>query len=73
MKTKSFDCVEMKRQAQKKLMQEYESRKDEFESYADFINSTAESDPLVVVFRKKHGNLGSVSKRKLAYSKTVTA
>ncbi len=35
-------------------MQEYESRKEEFESYVDFLNSTASSDPLVMAFRKKH-------------------
>ena len=54
MKMKFFDCVEMKRQAQAKLMREYESRKEEFESYVDFLNSTARTDPLVVAFRKKH-------------------
>jgi hypothetical protein len=54
MKKKVFDCVEMKRQAQVKLMQEYESRKEEFESYVDFLNSTASSDPLVMAFRNKH-------------------
>jgi len=32
MKIKFFDCVEMKRQAQAKLLLEYESRKEEFES-----------------------------------------
>ncbi len=54
MKMKVFDCVEMKGQAQAKLMQEYESRKEEFESYVDFLNSTARTDPLVLAFRKKH-------------------
>ncbi len=54
MKKKVFDCVEMKRQAQAKLMQEYESRKEEFESYVDFLNSTARTDPLVMAFRKKY-------------------
>ena len=54
MKMKFFDCVEMKSQAQAKLMREYESRKEEFESYVDFLNSTARTDPLVVAFRKKH-------------------
>ncbi len=56
MKMKFFDCVEMKRQAQAKLMREYESRKEEFESYVDFLNSTAKTDPLVVAFRKNTPN-----------------
>ena len=38
-KTKTFDCVEMKRRAQEKLLAEYESRRDEFDSYAHFIEA----------------------------------
>ncbi|MBL7133202.1 MAG: hypothetical protein ISS78_03815 [Phycisphaerae bacterium] len=38
-KTKTFDCVQMKRQAQEKLLAEYESRKDEFDCYSQFIES----------------------------------
>ena len=71
MKTKTFDCVEMKRQAQARLMQEYESRKGEFESYVDFINSTANTDPFVAALRKKHGIVSSARKR--IHSKTVSA
>ena len=37
---KTFDCVEMKDRIQQKLREEYESRKSEFDSYADFINAT---------------------------------
>ena len=69
MRTKTFDCVEMKRQAQERLMKEYETRKGEFESYVDFINSTANSDPLVLAFRKKHGSMTPAKKRKQAYLK----
>lgn len=36
---KTFDCVEMKRRAQEELMAEYEQRKHEFSSIADFINA----------------------------------
>jgi len=42
---KTFDCVEMKRQAQAKLMAEYQSRRGEFDSFGDFIRKTAEADP----------------------------
>lgn len=42
-KTKTFDCVEMKRQAQEKLLAEYESRKDEFDSYAQFLTARSQS------------------------------
>ena len=39
---KTFDCVEMKRKSQEHLFQEYESRKDEFGSYPDFLRAKAE-------------------------------
>jgi hypothetical protein len=51
-KTKAFDCVEMKKKAQIKLMQEYEKRKNEFKSYVEFINAIAETDPKIAAFRK---------------------
>ena len=41
-KTKTFDCVEMKKHIQQELREEYEARKTEFSSYADFINATAD-------------------------------
>ena len=41
-KPKSHDCVEMKNRIQKRLREEYEARRAEFSSYADFINATAE-------------------------------
>ena len=73
MRTKTFDCVEMKRQAQERLIQEYESRKGDFESYVDFLNSTADSDPLVMAFREKHVNASPAKKRKPAFFKKETA
>ena len=36
---KAFDCVEFKRQSQQRLRIEYEQRKDEFDSYGDFIKA----------------------------------
>jgi hypothetical protein len=53
MKKKTFDCVEMKRQAQAKLMAEYEVRKNEFISYAEFIHKTAATDPKIRAFKEK--------------------
>ena len=41
MKTKPFDCVEMKRRAQRQLRTEYESRKREFSSYFEFLDAKA--------------------------------
>jgi len=44
-KTKTFDCVELKRKAQQQLRAEYERRKAEFETYFDFLDAKArESD-----------------------------
>jgi len=40
-KAKKFDCVEMKNRIQAKLTQEYESRRDEFDSYADYVKASA--------------------------------
>ncbi len=44
-KTKTFDCIASKRQAQKCLREEYEARADEFGSYADFINAKVNENP----------------------------
>lgn len=52
-KSKNFDCVEMKNQAQVQLMREYESRKAEFDSYEDFILSTVDEDSEIAALRKK--------------------
>ena len=42
MKTKIFDCVQMKDRAQRELRVEYEARKAAFSSYVHFINSASE-------------------------------
>ncbi len=42
---KTWDCVEMKRNAQRKLCAEYNSRKDEFSSYFAFLESRATESP----------------------------
>ena len=52
-KTKTFDCVAMKRQAQKKLKEEYEARKGEFSSYYDFLRAKAEKSELAKAVRGK--------------------
>ena len=54
MKTKkTFDCVQMKHKAQERLQAEYEARKDEFSSYAEFITATAAQSPEIQAFLKK--------------------
>ncbi len=40
--TKTFDCVKMKRDAQRHLRAEYEVRKDEFSSYVDFLKAKSD-------------------------------
>ena len=50
---KIFDCVEMKNAAQQQLRQEYERRKNEFDSYVDFINSTANDSDEIRIFREQ--------------------
>jgi hypothetical protein len=40
-----FDCVAWKRQAQRKLQEEYERRKSEFDSYYDFLKARVTEDP----------------------------
>ena len=41
MKQKAFDCVEMKRQAQARLMAAYKTRESEFSSYCLLYTSDA--------------------------------
>jgi hypothetical protein len=40
MKAKTFDCVSMKNKAQEEIAAEWEARKDEFASYAEFLEAT---------------------------------
>jgi hypothetical protein len=44
-KAKKFDCVEMKRRAQERLLAEYEVRKHEFSSFGAFLNATVLESP----------------------------
>ena len=39
MKTKTFDCVEMKRQAQEELLAEFERRREEFATLTEFLDA----------------------------------
>ena len=52
-KKKTFDCIEHKRRVQRKLLQEYESRRGEFASYADFIYRTAEESAEIRAWRER--------------------
>lgn len=40
-KTKTFDCVEMKRRAQDQLLAEFEKQKERFSSYRQFLDFQA--------------------------------
>ncbi len=53
MKSKSFDCVEMKRRAQERLRAQYEARRDEFESYWDFLEKKAKESEFARAIRAK--------------------
>ncbi len=53
MKSKKYDCVEFKREAQRKLLNEYEKRKDEFDSYFDFIERKATESEWIRNVEKK--------------------
>ena len=46
-KTKTFDCVEMKDRIQARLLAEYERRKGEFASFAEFLRARNEANAWV--------------------------
>ena len=52
---KDFDCVEMKNRIQAERWAEYQARKDEFESYIDFIQWRASQSPWIRELEKKFG------------------
>ena len=54
-KTKTFDCVEMKNRIQAERMAEYESRKDEFSSFLDFVRARKHESEWLRQVRKKFG------------------
>jgi len=39
-KAKTFDCVEMKRQARAAILAQWERRKNEFSSFGEFIDAS---------------------------------
>ncbi len=50
---KTFDCIQLKRRIQKELLAEYEARKDEFASYAEFIVKTADESEQIRDWRER--------------------
>ena len=54
-KTKTFDCVDMKNRIQAEIMAEYNARKDEFDSYFDFLEAKANESEWIQRIRKKFG------------------
>lgn len=50
---KTFDCVEMKNRIQAERLAEYETRKNEFSSYVDFINARVKDSELANIIRQK--------------------
>jgi hypothetical protein len=49
---KAFDCVEMKSECQRRLQEEYETRKAEFSSYFAFLRAKAGESAWVRQARK---------------------
>ena len=60
---KTFDCVEMKNRIQRDLRQEYEARKTEFDSYIDFLRTTANESEEIRTFVKKVTDAKTAAKR----------
>lgn len=62
-KTKAFDCVEFKRQAQARIRAEWQRRKGEFASYGAFLEAKANESPWQRDFwarvRRKDGSGGA--------------
>ena len=58
---KTFDCVEMKHKAQQALLTGYESRRDEFASFDDFVNAKARESEWVSAIWARFG--GEVTHR----------
>ena len=50
---KTFDCVEMKNRIQAERLAEYETRKNEFSSYVDFIDARVKDSELANIMRQK--------------------
>jgi hypothetical protein len=62
-KTKAFDCVEFKRQAQERIRADWEAHKDEFGSYGEFLRARIAEDPwaskMMARFAKKEAEAGT--------------
>jgi hypothetical protein len=52
-KTKTFDCVEMKNRIQAEIMAEYETRKNEFTTFADFLEARARESEWIERTRRR--------------------
>ena len=52
-KRRAFDCVKMKDDIQAKILAEYEARKSEFASFAEFVNVRASQSPWVRKMRRR--------------------
>ena len=59
---KKFDCVQMKNNIQRDLMQRYEAEKAQFSSYADFLNATADKSEDIRIFRDKVAKVKTTAK-----------
>jgi len=56
MKTKTFDCVQMKHEAQRALLAEFGSRREQFASLSEFLHAKAEeSDWVSSTWRRFQG------------------
>jgi hypothetical protein len=58
--TKKFDCVEMKRRAQERLIAEYEAGRNEYDSYLEFLTSTNDGSSFVCEMRRRYGKRSAV-------------
>jgi len=58
-KTKPFDCVEMKHEAQARLHAEYEARKTDFDSYVAFLQWKAEHSEIAQTIHRKIASAAS--------------
>ena len=58
-KNETIDCVELKRRAQERIQQAYESRSGEFSSFLDFIHAAAAESTWVTSLRARIGSKAS--------------
>ncbi|MBN1491440.1 MAG: hypothetical protein JXA69_16125 [Phycisphaerae bacterium] len=53
--SKTFDCVTMKDDIQRRLLAEYEAVQDRYDSYWHFLQETNRKDPALQALREKLG------------------